>query len=128
MPAPDPEDTAAYPCVQGLIAANVALMTAYAHPTPDARLDAEAQRRLLARKVVSNLFFLCEHPLLSPGLSSRWLSLVTDVDAEAGRNLVDSMSIEVIVEDDSIRDVVPFEPMGYDDAVRTALAEHRSRR
>ncbi len=67
-------------------------------------------------------------PLLSPGLSSRWLSLVTDVDAEAGRNLVDSMSIEVVVEDDSIRDVVPFEPMGYDDAVRTALAEHRSRR
>jgi uncharacterized protein YbjT (DUF2867 family) len=67
-------------------------------------------------------------PLLTPGLSSRWLSLVTDVDAEAGRNLVDSMSIEVIVEDDSIRDVVPFEPMGYDDAVRTALAEHRSRR
>ncbi len=67
-------------------------------------------------------------PLLSPGLSSRWLSLVTDVDAEAGRNLVDSMSIEVVVEDDSIRDVVPFEPMGYDDAVRTALAEHRRRR
>ena len=67
-------------------------------------------------------------PLLTPGLSSRWLSLVTDVDAEAGRNLVDSMSIEVVVEDDSIRDVVPFEPMGYDDAVRVALAEHRSRR
>lgn len=82
MPAPDSEDTAAYPCVQGLIAANVALMTAYAHPAPDARLDAEAQRRLLARKVVSNLFFLCEHPLLSPGLRQvmanarqHWLTL-----------------------------------------------------
>lgn len=61
-------DDAGFPCLQGLIAANVALMTAYANPAPDARLCAEAQRRLLARKVVSNLFFLREHPLLSPGL------------------------------------------------------------
>ncbi len=63
-------------------------------------------------------------PLLTPGLSSRWLSLVTDVDTQAGRSLVDSMANEVIVRDDSITRVVPFEPMGYDDAVRTALAEH----
>ncbi len=62
-------------------------------------------------------------PLLSPGLSSRWLSLVTDVDTQTGRSLVDSMTNEVIVEDDSIRDLVPFEPMGYDEAVRLALAE-----
>ena len=64
-------------------------------------------------------------PMLSPGLSSRWLSFVTDVDAEAGRNLVDSMTNEVIVEDDSIRTVVPFEPMGYDEAVRRALDERQ---
>ena len=63
-------------------------------------------------------------PLLTPGLSSRWLSLVTDVDTQTGRSLVDSMANEVIVRDDSIRSVVPFEPMGYDEAVRTALAEH----
>ena len=63
-------------------------------------------------------------PLLTPGLSSRWLSLVTDVDPQAGRSLVDSMANEVIVQDDSIRSVVPFEPMGYDDAVRVALEEH----
>ncbi|MGA9748501.1 MAG: NAD(P)H-binding protein [Nocardioides sp.] len=62
-------------------------------------------------------------PLLTPRLSSRWLALVTDVDSQAGRNLVDSMSNEVIVEDHAIRDVVPFEPMGYDDAVRAALEE-----
>lgn len=63
-----PDDEPAYPCLQGLLAANVALMTAYANPAPDTRVDAEAQRRLLARKVVSNLFFLREHPLLSAGL------------------------------------------------------------
>jgi uncharacterized protein YbjT (DUF2867 family) len=62
-------------------------------------------------------------PLLTPGLSSHWLALVTDVDTQAGRNLVDSMSNEVVVEDDAIRGVVPFEPMSYDDAVRQALAD-----
>jgi uncharacterized protein YbjT (DUF2867 family) len=61
-------------------------------------------------------------PVLTPQLSSRWLSLVTDVDAKTGRNLIESMDNEVVVTDDSIRDVVPFEPMGYDDMVREALA------
>lgn len=62
-------------------------------------------------------------PLLSPQLSSRWLSLVTDVDVQTGRSLVDSMSNEVMVRDHSIRDLVPFEPMGYDDAVLQSLGE-----
>jgi uncharacterized protein YbjT (DUF2867 family) len=62
-------------------------------------------------------------PLLTPGLSSRWLSLVTDVDSQTGRSLVDSMSNEVIVHDDSIRALIPFEPIGYDDAVLKALGE-----
>ncbi len=65
-------------------------------------------------------------PLLTPGLSSRWLGLVTDVDNQAAKSLVDSMSNEVVVEDDSIRRVVPFETMGYDEAVRVALGEHES--
>jgi uncharacterized protein YbjT (DUF2867 family) len=63
-------------------------------------------------------------PLLTPGLSSRWLSLVTTVDVQTGRSLVDSMANEVVVRDDTVTRVVPFDPMGYDDAVRTALAEH----
>ena len=67
-------------------------------------------------------------PLLTPGLSSLWLALVTDVDTQTGRSLIDSMSNEVVVRDDSITRVVPFEPMGYDEAVRVALAEHAARR
>ena len=67
-------------------------------------------------------------PLLTPGLSSRWLALVTDVDTQTGRSLIDSMSNEVVVRDDTITRVVPFEPMGYDEAVRVALAEHAARR
>ena len=62
-------------------------------------------------------------PLLTPRLSSRWLSLVTSVDVQTGRSLIDSMSNEVVVRDDSIRALVPFEPMDYDDAVLQALGE-----
>jgi uncharacterized protein YbjT (DUF2867 family) len=63
-------------------------------------------------------------PLLTPRLSSLWLALVTDVNTPTGRNLVDSMSNEVVVSDDAIREIVPGEPMGYDEAVRLAFAEH----
>ena len=67
-------------------------------------------------------------PLLTPGLSSLWLALVTNVDTATGRSLVDSMTNEVVVHDHRIRDIVPFEPVGYDEAARTALADRRSRR
>ena len=62
-------------------------------------------------------------PLLTPRLSSYWLALVTDVDVTTGRNLIDSMSTEVVVRDTSIRDVVPGEPLSYRESVRRALAE-----
>lgn len=62
-------------------------------------------------------------PLLSPSLSSRWLALVTNVDVATGRRLVDSMTNEVVVRNDSIRALVPFEPMDYDAAVLAALGE-----
>lgn len=62
-------------------------------------------------------------PLLSPRLSSRWLALVTDVDTATGRNLVDSMTNQTIVRGHSIESVVPGPTIGYDDAVRLALAD-----
>jgi uncharacterized protein YbjT (DUF2867 family) len=67
-------------------------------------------------------------PLLTPRLSSRWLSLVTDVDTSTGRSLIDSMANEVVVRDAAIRQVVPFEPMGYDAAVLQALGERAQAR
>jgi uncharacterized protein YbjT (DUF2867 family) len=62
-------------------------------------------------------------PLLTPWLSSLWLTLVTDIDTGTGRALIDSMINEVIVRDHSIRDLIPIQPMSYDDAVRAALRE-----
>ena len=58
-----------------------------------------------------------------PRLSSGWLALVTDVDLDTARNLVDSMTNEVVVKDRSIEKIVPGPTMGYDDAVRLALAD-----
>jgi uncharacterized protein YbjT (DUF2867 family) len=62
-------------------------------------------------------------PLLTPGLSSHWLALVTDVDAATGRNLIDSMINEVVVHDHSIQEIVPGPTIGYDESVRLALAD-----
>lgn len=62
-------------------------------------------------------------PMLTPKLSSYWLALVTDVNTTTGRNLIDSMSTEVVVTDHRIRDVVPGEPLTYREAVQRALAE-----
>lgn len=62
-------------------------------------------------------------PVLTPRLSSYWLALVTDVDVTTGRNLIDSMGVEVVVTDRSIEQVVSRRPMSYREAVRIALAE-----
>ncbi|HEU5266760.1 MAG TPA: NAD(P)H-binding protein [Jatrophihabitans sp.] len=67
-------------------------------------------------------------PLLTPRLSSMWLALVTDVDIPTARTLVDSMTNEMVVRDDSIRHIVPGEPLGYDAAVRRALADRAEER
>ncbi len=67
-------------------------------------------------------------PLLTPRLSSLWLALVTDVDTATARALVDSMTNEVIVRDPSLRDLIPFDPMPYDEAVRAALSERQAER
>lgn len=56
------DDQPETPCAFGLLAATVALMTRYADPATDARVDIDTMRNLLARKIVSNLFFLQHHP------------------------------------------------------------------
>ena len=65
-------------------------------------------------------------PLLTPGLSSRWIALVTDVDVPTARHLIDSMTNEVVVHDHAIEAVVPGETITFDEDVRQALAERES--
>lgn len=65
-------------------------------------------------------------PLLTPRLSSAWLALVTDVNLATARNLVDSMTTEVVVRQNSIQRLAPGPTLGYDEAVRRALAARRA--
>ena len=66
-------------------------------------------------------------PVLSPGLSSHWLRLITDVDLATARALVDSMTNEVIVRDNRINDLVGHQPMSFRVAAELALADRRAR-
>lgn len=62
-------------------------------------------------------------PLLSPALSSHWLRLVTDVDLQTARSLVDSMTNDVVVTDRRFDDITGLRPMSFLDAATSALAD-----
>ena len=59
-------------------------------------------------------------PVLSPRLSSYWVSLFTPVESGLVRPLVDGMSAETIVRHPPPPEINPH-PLGFDDAVREAL-------
>jgi uncharacterized protein YbjT (DUF2867 family) len=108
----------------GVLGRSEALGQVYEVGGPEVLKYSDMLRRVAAIK--GRRLVILPVPLLSPGLSGRWLGLVTDVDAQAGRSLVDSMTNEVIVTDERIRSLVPFEPLGYDESVRVALADQEN--
>ena len=61
-------------------------------------------------------------PVLTPRLSSLWLHLVTPVYAGIGRELVDSLRNETVVNDPRALDVFPVRPRTSAEAVARALA------
>jgi uncharacterized protein YbjT (DUF2867 family) len=65
--------------------------------------------------------FVVPVPVLTPRLSSYWVDLVTEVDTRVARPLIDGMRNETVVRDDRILAIVPFERIGFDEAVRRAL-------
>ena len=52
-------------------------------------------------------------PVLTPRLSSLWLTLVTPVYARVGRKLVESLPHETVVHDRRALEVFPIRPRGY---------------
>ncbi len=68
MHDPTFEDDTPLPCAGGLIAGTLALMTCWAAPEPNERASEAQQRALMARKIVSNLYFLREHPDVAPAM------------------------------------------------------------
>lgn len=62
-------------------------------------------------------------PVLSPGLSARWLGLVTDVDVSVAVPLVNGLQNRVVVTDDSIKQYVTPDLTPFEESVRLALGE-----
>jgi len=73
-----------------------------------------ARQRGLKRIVISV-------PLLTPRLSSLWLSLVTPVYFRVGRKLIDSICHATIVEDQSALTAFKIRPCGFREAIAKAL-------
>jgi uncharacterized protein YbjT (DUF2867 family) len=62
-------------------------------------------------------------PVLSPGLSARWLGLVTDVDVSVAKPLVDGLSNRVVVTDHSIDQYIDPDLTPFEESVMLALGE-----
>ncbi len=65
-------------------------------------------------------------PVLSPGLSSHWVGLITPVPASLARPLVESLRNEVVAAEHDIATYVPDPPdglIGFDRAVELALTK-----
>jgi len=60
-------------------------------------------------------------PVLSPGLSSLWLGLITPLYARVGRKLIESIRHETTVQDDSALRVFSVKPMPIREAIARAL-------
>lgn len=60
-------------------------------------------------------------PILTPRLSSLWISLVTPVSYKIARPLAEGLRNRVVVTDDKTQRLMPHESLGVCDAIRRAL-------
>ncbi|HWA54192.1 MAG TPA: NAD(P)H-binding protein [Solirubrobacterales bacterium] len=64
-------------------------------------------------------------PLITPWLSSLWLGLVTPVDTNVARPLVEGLTTQTVVTDPSGAKAFRIEPETFDEALRRAYAEEQ---
>jgi uncharacterized protein YbjT (DUF2867 family) len=62
-------------------------------------------------------------PLITPWLSSLWIGLVTPVDAGVARPLVEGLAAPTVVTDPSGTELFDVQPIGFDEALRRAVAD-----
>jgi uncharacterized protein YbjT (DUF2867 family) len=62
-------------------------------------------------------------PLITPAISALWLGLVTPVDTNVARPLVEGLMTATIVTDPSAAKQFAIEPAGFDETLARALAE-----
>jgi uncharacterized protein YbjT (DUF2867 family)/uncharacterized protein YndB with AHSA1/START domain len=66
--------------------------------------------------------FLIPVPVLTPGLSSHWVNLVTPIPRAIARPLIEGLRNPVVVHDPSARELFPaIHPVSYAEAARTAV-------
>jgi uncharacterized protein YbjT (DUF2867 family) len=65
-------------------------------------------------------------PFITPWLSALWLGLVTPVDVNVARPLVEGLTTATVVTDPSGAEPFGVEPESFDEALRRALAEEGS--
>lgn len=92
---------------------------------PEVLTYAEILRR--TRRQFGHGLRIVRVPVLSPGLSARWLRLVTDVNPYLARSLVEGLRNTVIVEDERIRDLVPVDRTPFELAVARTIDETEGR-
>jgi uncharacterized protein YbjT (DUF2867 family) len=64
---------------------------------------------------------IVEVPILTPRLSSLWLNLVTPVNADVARPLIEGLRNATVAHDDRLRQLMPLPQTRFDDAARAAL-------
>jgi len=74
-------------------------------------------------RIKGRSFFLIPTPFLTPRLSSYWVGLVTTVKPSIAQPLIEGLKTEVICRDQRIRELIPLQLTGYDEAIRRGLAE-----
>ena len=60
-------------------------------------------------------------PVMTPKLSSYWLYFITSTSYSLAQNLVDSMKVEVICEENNLKEILGIIPVSYEDAIREAF-------
>lgn len=60
-------------------------------------------------------------PLLTPALSSYWVGLTTPIPSSIARPLIEGLKTEVVVKSPLARELFPFEPVGYEEAIKRVL-------
>ncbi len=67
--------------------------------------------------------FIIPIPLLTPGMASIWLGLITPIYASVGKKLLEGVKNSTVVEDNSAVETFKFQPMSLKESVKLALEE-----
>lgn len=87
--------------------------------------DILTYREMMERfgRVENKITMIISLPVLTPKLSSYWVGFVTPVRPSIAIPLIEGLRNEVVCRDNRIRELIPFPPTPYDEAVKIALAE-----